>query len=116
MLDREKLNRAAEKVRAQLDLLPEDLQILQREAHMLYEEVSYDLEPDNRRGTCKRATILEIVTDAGRLELRIRQRRVERIARQDTERLVKACRSEKIADLIGPAFPFAEYEVGSNGH
>jgi hypothetical protein len=54
-----------------------------------------------------------VVTDAGRLEMNIRLL-TRRSGKENTEWLIKACRSEKFADVIGHAFLFAECEVGSN--
>jgi hypothetical protein len=89
--------------------------MLQNCAHAIYEEIGGDLEPDHKRcGTCKRSTILEVVTDAGRLEQEVRRRLRsglrERPCRDlDGHPLVQACgRYDLIDDLIGPAFPYSE--------
>jgi hypothetical protein len=110
------IRKKAERARVACGLSEKDLSRLQAIAWSTYEEVSYDLAPDFKtRGTCRRSTIIEVVTDASRLESRVRY--VEKLSHSHTEDanhpLVKACRnSELIADLIGPAFLANEYEAG----
>jgi hypothetical protein len=110
-----KCKRAAEK----LGLTLEQVSALQNCALSIYEEVSFDLEPDcKKRGTCRRSTILEVVCDAGRLEQEVcRCEGLPLLEKSGTSRdshpLVKACRNYSlILDLIGPAFSYSEYEAG----
>ena len=110
----ETLRKRAESTRKKLGLTEDQVKILQNCAHAVYEEVSADLPPDNKKnGTCRRAVILEVVTDAGRLEQEVRRALQHRgIPNTLDNPITKACRDhEKIDDLIGPAFPYSEYEV-----
>jgi hypothetical protein len=115
----EVLRKKCDKAAAELKLEPEHVKMLQNCAHAIYEEIGGDLEPDHKRcGTCKRSTILEVVTDAGRLEQEVRRRLGSGLRERprldlDGHPLVQACgRYDLIDDLIGPAFPYSEYEVG----
>jgi len=117
----EVLRKKCDKAAAKLGLEPEQVKMLQNCAHAIYEEIGGDLEPDHKRcGTCKRSTILEVVTDAGRLEQEVCRRvGLPLYEKSGTARnshpLVQACRHhELIDDLIGPAFPYSEYEVGNS--
>ena len=109
MQNRDELTLRATRAAAKCGLSPMQLALLQNCAHQVYEEIGEDLEPDNRRkGTCKRSTILEVVTDAGRLEETVKRKNGGMV-------LVAACRNYSlIDDLIGPTFPYDEYEVGVN--
>lgn len=110
----ETLRKRAESTRKKLGLTEDQVKILQNCAHAVYEEVAYDLPPDNKKnGTCRRAVILEVVTDAGRLEQEV----VRSLARRGIppgldNPVVKSCQDyDDIMALIGPAFPYGEYEV-----
>ena len=120
MLDQGILERRAEKAREACGLTRAELLMLQRCAHTVYEYVASDLAPDFKsRPTCKRSTVMEVVCDAGRLEQEVR----EELKRKDKvflgtdgadHPLSKACHSYRaLLDLIGPAFPYKEYEVGN---
>ena len=117
----EVLRKKCDKAAAKLGLEPEQVRMLQNCAHAIYEEIGGDLEPDcKRRGTCKRSTILEVVTDAGRLEQDVCRRLGSGLRERprpdlDNHPLVQACRRyDLIDDLIGPAFLYNEYEVGNS--
>ncbi len=112
MLDKTTLESKAKAVQERLGLSAKDVGQLQGEAHGLYEDIAPDLEPDNkRRKTCKRATIIEIVLDAGRLAEKFRHGSSESdIA---ITRALASLKYEELIDLVGPAFPYADYEVGS---
>jgi hypothetical protein len=106
MLNKAVLERKAEKARIAMGITPKQAETIQYEAHGLYQYIGADLPPDNKkRGTCRRATIIEVVLDAGRLE--------EQLKRKD-EALAKAVFAadyQTLIALVGPAFPYAEYEV-----
>lgn len=120
MQSKELLEKRAEKARVTLGLSKDDMTLIVGSAWAVYEDVSYDLEPDNKRkGLCRRSTVLEVVTDAGRLELEVRRRAglstsfsYGQADRHNDHPLVKACRSNLITDLIGAAFSTEWYEAG----
>lgn len=103
----------------------EEVRTLQAEAFGLYQYIGGDLPAENRRGTVRRAVIIEVVLDAGRLEQQLRQRK-RSLNRQVESQLNKknvalADKLRKtfdngnfslVEDLIGPAFPYKEYEAG----
>jgi hypothetical protein len=106
MLKKEFLEKKAAKVAKKFGLTSEQVLEAQRAAHGIYEYVGGDLAPDNpRRGTCKRSTIVEVVLDAGRLEQDLKCRG------KLTDQLAAALHGKDAEDLIGPAFPYLEYEV-----
>ena len=116
------LKKKAERARVKFGLTDDQLALIQGCAHQVYEEVSYDLEPDvKRQRACRRSTIIEVVTDANRLEDIVRKqaklpphpRNVKEKDSAEDHPLVRACRNfDLIDDLIGPAFPYALYEAG----
>jgi hypothetical protein len=122
MPKKEVLEKKCEKARVALDLTPEQVKLIQREAHALYEEISYDLLPDSKRHrTCKRATVLEVVLDAGRLEEGVRERLLrdesyKKILEKDPTYKPPILRAfddyDRMQDLVGPAFLYDEYEAG----
>lgn len=138
MLNMKRLEARAERARKLCNLTEAQLALLQSAADCVYQEIAPDLEPDiKKRSTCRRSTILEVVTDAGRLETKVRERigahRVEFSEEHghfgdipsvmftqvkdefSNHPLVLACRNyNKINDLIGPSFPYREYEAGLN--
>ena len=109
MLNTDVLSKKCKRAAEKLGLTLEQTAKLQSCALAVYEEISFDLEPDyKKRGTCRRSTILEVVMDAGRLE-----QEVCRLEKLPSLKMVEACRNYGlIGDLIGPAFPYAEYEAG----
>jgi len=110
----EALRKKAESTRKKLGLTNDQVQILQDCANAVYGEISADLPPDNKKhGTCKRAVIIEVVVDAGRLKQEVVRNLARRGVPQGLDNLVvRSCRDyDDIRALIGPAFPHAEYEV-----
>ena len=106
MLDKTVLEEKAKRVAEKFGLSDELVKKAQRAAHGVYEYVGGDLAPDNkRRGTCKRSTIVEVVLDAGRLIQDLKE------SGDLTPELEKALHGQDAEDLIGPAFPYEEYEV-----
>jgi hypothetical protein len=116
MLDREELQEKSEAARLKIPgLTPQMVNLIMAEATSLYAELGGDLEPDvvrgPHRGTCRRATILEVVLDAGRLEQQVRRRL--KIADADRDHpAVLACHGELAEAIVGPAFVYEYYEVG----
>jgi len=112
MLDKHRLEAAAEIVAKKYGLTPEEAKTIQREAHGVYEYLGQDLAPDHKRTrTCKRDTIIEVVLDAGRLEqdLKDHKRMTPSMAAMFASRDPR--HYEDLIDLVGPAFPYERYEV-----
>lgn len=122
MLNRERLEKAAKRAQEKLGLTDEQVDLIQNCAHSVYEEVSYDLEPDSKKTrTCKRSTIIEVVCDANRLEGKVRRRAGlsgfptsgREVDPDENHPLVKAMEDyDLLKALIGPAFPYESYEAG----
>lgn len=100
------LAKKAEKAARKLSLSEADAKIIRYTAYGIYDEIAYDLPAENRRGTVRRSTLIEVCLDAGRLEMRLEQKR------QDLAVIVQKADYATLIDLVGPAFGYAEYEAG----
>ncbi len=111
-MDKKILEDKAQAVQDRLKLSAANVKRMQSAARGLYEEIAPDLEPDNkRRKTCKRDTIIEVVLDAGRLTEQFRH------GDSDSDKEIAAAlrdaKYQDLIDLVGPAFTYDDYEVGS---
>jgi hypothetical protein len=78
------------------------------------DECAVDMEPDyKRRGTVRRSTAMEVALDAGRPQQHIIRSGPLEGPRWMAALFLNSDRSyQDLIDLVGPAFPCSEYEVG----
>ena len=109
MLNKERLEKKAKRIAGKYGLTDEEARIVADEAHAVYDYIASDLPPDNKREmTCKRATIIEVSLDAGRLEQQLKETGRMTPAMQ---KLFAVVEYGDLIDLVGPAFLFEHYEV-----
>lgn len=101
------LTKKAAKAATKLKLSEQDAGLIASEAYGLYQYFGYDLPAENKRGTIRRSSLIEVCLDAGRL-----QQRLEEKKRKDLSDILDRADYETVVDLVGPAFRYAEYEAG----
>lgn len=105
------LVKKAEKARNDLGISKEDAESIANAAYQLYHSIGGDLPAENKRGTIRRSSLIEVCLDAGRLEEDLKRSKQGHLA----DILRKAFNEGgylKIIDLVGPSFRYAEYEAG----
>ncbi len=100
------LVKKAYKAAKKLSLTEVDAKIIRYTTYGIYDDIGYDLPAENKRGTVRRSTLMEVCLDAGRLEMRLEEKR------KDLAEVVRRADYKTLIDLVGPAFSYAEYEAG----
>ena len=114
----ELLQKKAEKVRARHGISVEDAETIRRTAYDVFEYCASDLPAENKRGTIRRAVVIEVALDAGRLldtregNFGMPNRNRSAADKVRLTAIVRATTYPELIDLVGPAFPYAEYESG----
>jgi hypothetical protein len=110
-----RLNNRAEAVRKRLGLSEEVVEIMRDAAYNSFADCAQDMEPNfKKRRTVRRSTAIEIALDAGRPQRKITESGPLDGARWMVLLFLNSDRDYKdLVDLVGPAFTYSEYEVGS---